>query len=310
MKLSLMVTCLFIFSSAISQNVGIGVTGTPSEKLDVNGNLNVSGTIKANGTDGTAGQVLMKNNSGALSWGDVGDFKNVATFTDTSTLNINWNVPSGVTKIWVELWGGGGAGLFTGGGGGGYMSLLFTVTPAQSILVTVGKAGRDVPNVQPSFTSAQGGGDSRIDISSQYYIASGGSGGFTSTVFSFPQYTPGIGGGYITSVSATTSPRGPFYAQSGENGGLYRNEYNYYGSSTQYFRLTYYGDGGAAANTANYNARGAYEENTVITTTGSATRTLHNPARPGTFPGGGGGGGPQLVNDGRSGANGLVLIHY
>ena len=93
-----------------AQNVGIG-NPSPAEKLDVNGNINVTGTIKANGTDGTAGQVLMKNSSGVFNWGDLGDFKNVAAFTDTTTLNISWNVPANTNRIWVELWGGGGAGF-------------------------------------------------------------------------------------------------------------------------------------------------------------------------------------------------------
>jgi|GEM_PF-4636566 len=45
-----------------AQNAGIG-TISPSQKLDVNGNINLTGTIKANGVNGTAGQVLMKNNT-------------------------------------------------------------------------------------------------------------------------------------------------------------------------------------------------------------------------------------------------------
>lgn len=43
---------LFSFTSA-AQNVGVGITN-PAERLDVNGNINVTGTIKANGVDGTA----------------------------------------------------------------------------------------------------------------------------------------------------------------------------------------------------------------------------------------------------------------
>jgi hypothetical protein len=308
MRRSFLYLLLLLPGIVSAQNVGIG-NATPAEKLDVSGNINLTGTIKANGTDGAPGQVLMKNNSGLLNWGDIGDFKNVAAFTDTSGIFINWNVPAGITRVWVELWGGGGAGLFTGGGGGGYMSMLVNVTPAQILNVTVGKGGKDLPTVSGSLTYNQGGGDSRIDISGQYYIASGGGGGATSTFFSYPQYTPGFGGSYITSVSATTSPRGPFYTQGGQPGGLFRNEYNSIGSN-QYFILRYYGDGGTAANTGNYMARGAYEEYTVIISPSSTTRNLHNPARPGNFPGGGGGGGPQLVNDSRNGANGLVLIHY
>jgi hypothetical protein len=189
------------------------------------------------------------------------------------------------------------------------MSLLFNVTPAQTLLITVGKGGKDIQTVSGTLTYNQTGGDTRVDISSQYYIASGGGGAATSLAFSFVQYLAGFGGGYLPSVSSTTSPRGPFYAQSGQSGGLYHIEYNSIGSN-QYYRLGFYGNGGNAANTGNSVANGAYEEFSVIVSPSSSTRTFHNSAHAGIFPGGGGGGGPQLVNDSRAGANGLALIHY
>lgn len=55
---------------ALSQNVGIG-TSTPSERLHVNGNINVAGTIRVNGVDGLPNQVLKKNSSGTFVWGPV-----------------------------------------------------------------------------------------------------------------------------------------------------------------------------------------------------------------------------------------------
>lgn len=58
---------VLLCTSVAAQNVGVG-TSNPVEKLDVNGNINVTGTIKANGTDGTPNQVLMKNGSGNLTW--------------------------------------------------------------------------------------------------------------------------------------------------------------------------------------------------------------------------------------------------
>lgn len=52
-----------------AQNVGIN-NPNPNEKLDVNGNINVTGTIKANGSAGAPNQILMKDNSGNMVWGN------------------------------------------------------------------------------------------------------------------------------------------------------------------------------------------------------------------------------------------------
>src|SRR6185295_15718229 len=48
-------------------NIGIGNTN-PLNKLDVTGNINVTGTIKANGVTGQPGQVLGVTESGNMSW--------------------------------------------------------------------------------------------------------------------------------------------------------------------------------------------------------------------------------------------------
>jgi hypothetical protein len=292
-----------------AQNVGIG-NPTPNEKLDVTGNINVTGTIKANGVDGNPNQVLMKNSTGNFSWGDVGNFKNIATFTDTLTANIVWNVPVNTTKIWVELWGGGGAGLDCGGGGGGYMSLLFDVVPAQTLQLTVGKGGKDAVTISsPTFKFNQSGSGSRIDIAGTAFIANAGNGSGTSTIFSFPQYFPGTGGAYFTFVPATTSPRGAFYTEAGQNGGGYKQTYEAVGTN-QYFLHKLYGVGGAGANTAHYTAEPSIETFSVIISPASTTQTGHSVSRSGVFPSGGGAGGSGFVNDARSGANGLILIHY
>ncbi len=47
--------------------VGIG-TSTPTEKLDVAGNIKTSGEIKPNGNSGTANEVLTSNGDGTMSW--------------------------------------------------------------------------------------------------------------------------------------------------------------------------------------------------------------------------------------------------
>ncbi len=291
-----------------AQNVGIG-NPLPNEKLDVTGNINVTGTIKANGVDGTPNQVLMKNSSGNFSWGYIGDFKNIATFTDTITANINWAVPANTTKMWVELWGGGGAGLDAGGGGGGYMSLLFDVVPAQTVQLTVGKGGKDASIISGSLKYNQSGTGSRIDIAGTAFIANAGNGGATGNGFTFPQYSPGTGGTYFTFVPANLSPRGSFYCEAGQNGGGYKQTYEAVGSN-QYFLHKMYGFGGAAANTSPYSAEPATETFSVIISPSSTTQTGHSTSRVGIFPGGGGGGSSGFVNDQRAGANGLILIHY
>jgi hypothetical protein len=60
----LTVSCNLLYS----QNVGIGTTN-PTQKLDVVGNLRVSGAIMPGGTAGSAGQVLTSNGAGqAPTW--------------------------------------------------------------------------------------------------------------------------------------------------------------------------------------------------------------------------------------------------
>jgi uncharacterized protein (TIGR02145 family) len=70
MKKLLFLSLLALNIQINAQNVGIG-TPNPTEKLDVTGNINVTGTIKANGVAGTAGQVLTNNGGNSMSWASV-----------------------------------------------------------------------------------------------------------------------------------------------------------------------------------------------------------------------------------------------
>jgi hypothetical protein len=51
-------------------NVGLG-TEIPTEKLDVTGNVKITGEIKPNGTSGVLNHVLKSNGSGGMSWGPI-----------------------------------------------------------------------------------------------------------------------------------------------------------------------------------------------------------------------------------------------
>jgi hypothetical protein len=56
--------------------LGLGIFN-PSEKLDVNGNINLNGAIKINGNSGTAGQVLTSNGGSNPTWTSVTSANNV-----------------------------------------------------------------------------------------------------------------------------------------------------------------------------------------------------------------------------------------
>ena len=58
---------LLLTYSALGQNVGIN-NPTPVEKLDIIGNLKITGLVKPNGTTGSIGQVLSNNGDGTMSW--------------------------------------------------------------------------------------------------------------------------------------------------------------------------------------------------------------------------------------------------
>lgn len=68
----LTIACLISMPQLLqAQNVGIG-TATPTEKLDVNGNVKISGTIQIEGGTPGAGKVLTSSSNGTASWSSAG----------------------------------------------------------------------------------------------------------------------------------------------------------------------------------------------------------------------------------------------
>jgi hypothetical protein len=85
-------------------NVGLGTT-TPSEKLEVSGNLITSGTIRSGtitfpNTSGTNGQFLTTNGSGTASWATIpsSGISSVGTIAGSSTAN-GASITSGVLNL-------------------------------------------------------------------------------------------------------------------------------------------------------------------------------------------------------------------
>ena len=286
MKSGLLTALTIVVSQWLyAQNVGIGNTN-PQHKLDVNGDVNVTGTIRANGTAGNAGQVLRTNNSGNLEWANACNYSNFVGFT---AQNINWVVPAGVTKILVEAWGAGGGGNnMAGGGGGGYVKAHFTVSPGSAISGTLGAGGTGGSNAGSPGGS---GGQTSVTVSGYTIYANGGTGASGTANL-------GMGGSFTVN---------PGYANivGIHVGNATANQISYTYNGTNYFTNIIGGKGGDAANTLNTGGVGSYIHRLYP----GGTDVLHTNPSTGQFPGGGGGAGNSFSNAG-AGNNGYVIIHY
>jgi hypothetical protein len=118
-----------------------------------------------------------------------------STFTEYAVAGANtFVVPAGITKIFVEAWGGGGgassAGNATvayGGGGGGYATGTMTVVPTETLTLAIGAAG--TPN-------AAGGNTQILRGATNLILANGGAAGTSGS-------GDGVGGAYT--IGAGTS---------------------------------------------------------------------------------------------------------
>ena len=87
---------VFIFPViSFAQNVGIG-TSTPTQKLDVVGNIKFSGALMPSGSAGVANNVLLSQGSGtAPAWGNVPAGQIYNTVYSTDSINLTYD--GGVT---------------------------------------------------------------------------------------------------------------------------------------------------------------------------------------------------------------------
>jgi hypothetical protein len=145
---------------------GTNATATPTAGAVAYG----TGSAYAFSASGTAGQVLTSSGSSAPTWGTptVVSQPNCTVYTSGSN---TFTVPTGITKVMVEVWGGGGGAAIgtEGGGGGGYSKGILSVTPGNTITATVGAGGT---GGQTSGTDGGTGGTSTFSTLS----ATGGSG--------------------------------------------------------------------------------------------------------------------------------------
>ncbi|MBW8331920.1 MAG: HYR domain-containing protein [Prolixibacteraceae bacterium] len=214
--------------------------------------------------------------------------------TQLHTANGTFTVPSGVTGVTVEAWGGGGGGgaggafLSTGrggGGAGGSFTRAFTVVPSASYTVTVGIGG---PGGAGTTNGTAGGASSLGALVS----APGGSFGY------YGGNTNGAGG-------AATTTGGTYYGGAGSTAASSSGA----------------GGGGAGNNGNGGNASGATGGAAGAGLTGGTTGGVGAAGRNNngignsatTLSGGGGGGfysGFLGANDGGAGFRGQVIVYY
>lgn len=271
-------------------NIGIG-TQTPAEKLDVNGSINVTQTIKANGVAGQPGQVLSLNSNGNIAWVDYNEFQYHRTFL-YSPSSISWSVPAGVTRIMIEGWGGGGGGSVIGGGaGGGYVCGWYTVVAGDIVSFQIGNRGGGGINA----TDGHDGGDTYINAPGEAIIAYGGK--RTSSPNGGGGGGIGKGGSYDAGVKGI--------GMQGQDGQPNRFEY-YQTNATTFLEATIGGKGGDAGNALHTGSEGGYR----LYNTSTATQIRDAFPTNARNPGGGGAGHYTCTDISCSGAFGIVKIHY
>jgi hypothetical protein len=303
-KLLFFTISLFFLANLIAQNVGIGTT-TPTEKLDVNGNANFRNQIKINADSGKANQVLMKNSTNNLVWGDIAEYKSMVVFdcqqtastAGTSNCTQTWTVPASVTKILIECWGGGGGdSSLTGGGGGGYITAILTVTPLNTIAFTIGAGGTYGNSTSVPVQSGTIGGTTNFPYAGISYSATGGLGGVAGDLFTLNSTSASqiVGGGFFSNAGNN------FLGFSGQPAGYSRVSYVQV-TATEFGKVVQYGDGGDAAMQPSSGSHGGYRF--VSTSTLQTYYATPN----GILPGGGGG---ADYSDGYPGRGGRVIIRW
>jgi len=268
-------------------NIGIG-TQTPVEKLDVNGSINVSQSIKANGVAGQPGQVLSLNSNGNISWVDFKEFKNHIEYNYSLNFLL-FTVPAGVTRIMIEAWGGGGGGsMFGGGGGGGYICGWHTVIPGDYVWLKIGNGGAGGNGAN----GGSQGGNTDVTLPNASMSAWGG-------IASGP--IDGIG--YIGNGSHYSGTNS--FGMAGEDGQPNRIEY-LQSNATTFLEATIGGKGGDAGNRLHSGAKGGYR----LYNPSTSTQIREVSPRGGALPGGGGAGHYLGNASNCAGGAGLVVIHY
>ena len=158
-------------AAALSGDVTMANTGAVTIATDAVDIAMLSATGTASATTFLRGDNAWSASGGGLD--------SVQAFSATAT----WTKPSDITKVRVELVGGGGGGTGAnagvsgaGGGGGGYTSEIIDVSAVSTVLATIGAGGAGGADTG-GYTAGATGGTSSFG---SYCSATGGVGGTTA----------------------------------------------------------------------------------------------------------------------------------
>jgi hypothetical protein len=211
-----------------------------------------------------------------------------------------YTVPTGVTKVLIEVVGTGGTGYnngLSGGGGGGYASGIYEVTPGQVLTVSV-----DTANYQST--------EKKTKVDNLIWATGGGNSSFTTDTEGFG--IPGKGGkgsgGNIANYNGGNGGKGYYtYFGGGGGGAAGRNGNGGNGGDTRKYVMGTCADAGGAAGISGGfpGGKGSKGAGYLNCTTG---RENWNPATRAENFGGGGGGGNGSGSPGTMGAPGWARI--
>ncbi len=210
-------------------------------------------------------------------------FSQSASQTFGTAGTFTFTVPTSVTSITVQAWGGGGGARGDAtdnrgaGGGGAYASSVIAVSPGQTYTIVVGTGGTAISNPGQSGQNSVFG--------SNLVVAAGGTGGTNNG---------GVGGTVAASIGTTRFAGGTGGNRGGDAGG---------------------GGGGSAFTNANGN-NGINGSGTVGGAGGTGTGNggkggdVNQPGIAGLAPGGGGGGRGKNGGESGPGADGRVVVSW
>ena len=298
-----MVKIVFSFSAfllsavamAQSGNVGIGTTN-PTEKLDVNGNVNITGQIRLNGDGGEPGNILSVGYDGNPVWSTAGQFTNYARYFDK---NASVTIPATVKKFMIEAWSAGGGGARGGGGASGnYVMGVFSNNAATTLTISVGVGGNGAIAYQDAGTT---GGATTITGPNVSITAFGGRA--ANAFFGGLLPNNGILGGTASGGALLQS-----IVLNGENG-MPTKQTTAQVSATLWHTEVHFGRGGHGVLSIGRGGHGSYRVHNAAHDGDGSAVALYQGGYAGIASGGGGG---QRLGYGWGwdGGNGYVIIRY